>query len=335
MWKLFFLTCAALILSAVPVISQTRLAAFVVTFPDSGPYQPETMTWMRDTMEQVDDFYAEQSYGQFILQSDSFGVYLVNLDHTATRQMIAAAAQQAARDAGVDLSPYTKFLYISPMTDYARAGYGDATGAWIALTNAPYIPNYNMIAHELGHHLFGLLHAHGIICTDSNGNSVPIYAGRGSSCTSLDYGDTLDVMGSGHGHFNALTKANRGWLTAQAVTADGTYTLQPFESQGNGVKVLLVMNRQDFTYSLEYRQPIGFDQTWFFTDDPAYVFGVIVHRALNGSELLQMNAPANGLKRPAMLAGQTFCDSDGRLSLSVVSATSVGATVAVKFGHCR
>lgn len=330
---------AMLLSMAASVNAQTRLAVFVVTFPTADPYRAETMTWMQDTLARVDQFYAEQSYEQFNLQSDSFGVYTLNLDHTATRQAIATAAKQAAIDAGVDLSPYTAFLYLSPVTDYVRAGYGDNSGAWIALTSYVAAPGYSMIAHELGHHLLGLNHAHGLRCTDANGHSVPMPFTRGSSCQFLEYGDDLDVMGQGTGHFNALTKP---WLRAggpfdiQTISVSGDYRLEPFETQTPGLKALKVVG-SDWTYAVEYRQPIGFDvrQPW---TSPANVFrGVIVHLALNGSELLSMNPPdpVSGLRRPALEVGQTFCDKAGRVSMTLLSADTAGAVVRVKIGHCK
>jgi hypothetical protein len=54
----------------------------------------------------------------------------------------------------------------------------------------------------MGHNL-GLYHSHSYDC----GATV-----LGTSCTSSDYGDTLDIMGSSSGRFNAFQKERLGWL---------------------------------------------------------------------------------------------------------------------------
>jgi hypothetical protein len=334
--RILALSLACLVALSLPVSAQTRLAVFVVTFPSSDPAPVQTMDWMRQVMTSVDALYAEQSYGQFTTSSDVFGIYTVPLDQTAAHQELALAAKSAAASAGVDLSPYTGFVYISPQTNYVRAGYGDNFGVWIAgLPMYPWVPPVRSVSHELGHHLFGLLHAHGVVCVDSAGQSVPTGSAKGSTCTNQEYGDDLDVMGQGNGHFNAVTKRALGWLMPHVVTASGDYQLAPYESS-TGVRSLSVtVPKSPFTFLLEYRQPIGFDALQFYVN-PANVFhGVLVHRALNGSELLQMHEEEpTGLRRPALEVGQSWCE-DSRMKLTVLSADSTGAIVRVTFGHCK
>jgi hypothetical protein len=328
-----------------PAQAQTRLAVFVVTFPTSDPAPPQTMDWTRDLAAQVDAFHVEQSYGQYALTSDVFGIYTVPLDLNATHADIAAAAQQAAVAAGVDLSPYAGCgaslcaLYLSPQTTVVTVPYGDNTGAWIPGTTYPRVPSYQTALHELGHHLFGATHDHGYRCVDAKGQHVPMDFAKGSSCTYWEYGDDLSVMGQGFGHWSAVSKP---WLTAvgpwqiQSVPVDGDYPLAPFETATPGVKALRVTG-SDWTYVVEYRQPIGFDVPQQGSL-PANIFsGVIVHLSLAGSRLLFMNPPdpATGKRRPALTVGQTFCDGPGRVSLLLVSATPDGAVVRVNFGHCK
>ena len=62
--------------------------------------------------------------------------------------------------------------------------------------------NAVVAAHELGHN-FGLYHSHALEC-----GSVAM----GGSCSTIDYGDVLDVMGSGSPAFNAVQKDLLGWL---------------------------------------------------------------------------------------------------------------------------
>ena len=322
---------------ASPVSAQTRLAAFVVNFEGYEAPHADTMMWMTNVMAQVDAFYAEQSFGQFTLTSDVFGLYIVPLDINADRADVATAAQAAAMAAGVDLSPYTRFLYISPATNYVRAGWGDNTGAWIAgMAAYPSIPDMRSVAHELGHHIFSLLHAHGLRCVNSAGQSVPTGSAKGSTCTPWEYGNDLDVMGQGHGHFNAVTKHTLGWLVPQVITASGDYQIAPYESTTGVRSLSITVPKSPFTFLVEYRQPIGFDWLQYNVQPENAFHGVVVHMALNGSMQLQMNPvdPGTGRRRPALEVGQSWCE-DSRMKLTVLSADSTGATVRVKFGHCK
>ena len=78
-------------------------------------------------------------------------------------------------------------------------------------------------------HNFGLYHSHAWDC-----GAPPI----GTGCTSIEYGDTLDVMGGSSYHFNAFQKERLGWLNYGAsppitpVTASGTYSIDGYEAVG-------------------------------------------------------------------------------------------------------
>jgi len=316
--------------SGVAEAQTVRIATFVVTFPTSDPAPPPTMDWTRGLMTNVDAFYAEQSYGQFTLKSDVFGIYTVPLDSTATRPEIASAAQQAAIAAGVDLVPYgwsgviggaCHCVYISPSAAIDAAGFGDGLGVWTAASAYPSVPAVRLVSHELGHHLFGLNHANGMI----NGSSRSQF-------------DSLDVMGHGNGHFNAVTKTRLGWLIPLTVTDDGDYLLEPFE-QTTGLRALILQGgtqKQPQTYYVEYRQPIGFDtiQPW-----ARQAFeGAVVHLAPPQANtlLLEMTSSPNTIiDTPALTVGQTWCDDGGRLSVTPLSATPSGLLVRVMLGHCR
>jgi hypothetical protein len=325
------------------VAAQTRLAVIVVTFPASDPAPIQTIDWMRDVMADVDAYYAEQSYQQFSLASDVFGVYTVPLDATATRYEIAEEAKRAAVGAGVDLLAYTRFLYISPTTNSVHAGIADTSGAWIALTaQYPAIPSRWMAAHELGHHLFSLPHSPGLTCTDN----TPL-GSAGGSCQLQEYGNTLDVMGEGSGHFKLVTKHLLGWLTdtgplrMQTVTTSGDYELQPLESSQPGVKGLAIAvgtRKAPVFYYLEYRQPLGFDASLLWVD-PANVFNGVVfgYGAVIGSELLRMVPPLPDdpspsiIRTPALPVGQTYVDATANVQITVLSTDSAKAVVRVRW----
>lgn len=315
--------------------AQTRhVATVLVDFPDSQPfYSPEQiLEWTRQDMSATDAFYAEQSYGAFTVQSDVFGIFRVDLTQEATKADIAAAAQAALAASGVDTSLYSDWVYVSPTTNSVGGGYGDLSGVWIArLPTEVASPGFDTAAHELGHHFFGLLHAKG---------------------SSSGQGDTLDIMGSGRGHFNALIKARLGWLSdaglyrLRTVTQSGDYLIEPYESATAGVKALMV---QAFArkvpgtkYYFEYRQPIGFDayQPWAAPDNVFH--GALVHTPdiFTTASVLAAFNPNDGpypnvINRPALTVGQSFCNSDGRLRVTVLSESAAGLLVRIELGRCR
>lgn len=341
----FWVLCLGMTLMTKPVTmtvdpSPVKIAVLVATWPTADPlpvgYDP--IYWARVEVPQSDAFYAEQSYGQFEPNSDIFGVYTIPLDVTATRQDIARESKIAAVAAGVDLSLYQHFVYISPMTNSVAGGYGDLSGVWIAIESYPRAPQARMLSHELGHHFFGLTHAHALLCSDG----TALGETRGANCQLAEYGDTLDVMGIGYGHFNASTKKQIGWLTTtgayriQTVTVSGDYAIAPYERVG-GVKALTFRDKQGFSYTLEYRQRIGFDmaQTWTL---PENVFhGVVAHLDRNGLNLLRLS-PGTGtnIDTPALTVGATWCHRDGAFSVTTLSADENGAMVRIKLkGSCH
>ena len=88
-------------------------------------------------------------------------------------------------------------------------------------------------------HNFGLYHAHALDC---GGTTL------GTTCTSSDYGDTIDMMGlQSAGHFSAFQKERMGWLNYNLsppitiVQSSGIYPLDPFESLSTNPKALKIL----------------------------------------------------------------------------------------------
>ena len=109
---------------------------------------------------------------------------------------------------------------------------------------------FRILSHEMGHNL-GLYHSHSLDC-----GSVAI----GGTCSSTEYGDVLDVMGSGHDHFNAAQKERLGWLNWQQsppitdVTTTGAYTIDPYETLSAQPKALKIPVPGGDVFYVEYRQ---------------------------------------------------------------------------------
>ncbi|HSK29116.1 MAG TPA: peptidase M11, partial [Candidatus Limnocylindria bacterium] len=166
----------------------------------------------------------------------------------------------------------------------------------------------------------------------------------GGTCTSSDYGDTFDVMGSSSYHFNAFQKERLGWLDYNisppitTVQSDGVYWIAPYQAHTIDPKALKVFKSADSSgrrtfYYLEARRAIGFDAG--IANNSNVMNGVIVHMGTessgNSSYLLDMTPNTNSWSDPALTTGQTFSDPAAGVTFTVLSADSSGAMVSVTF----
>lgn len=313
----------------------------LVNFQDNTT-QPYTLAGSQSLMGTVDAFMRENSFQQTSVSSSVFGWYTLPLSSTTCDTAnIKTKALAAATGAGVNLSAYTRFVYVFPRTTACTwAGLaivgGSPTDAWI---NGAM--DQKTVAHEMGHNL-GASHAHSQNCDQS-----PI----GLSCSGYEYGDLEDTMGNGRGHYNAFGKEVLGWLNASGmpaittVQASGSYTLEPYSTASSGgAKAIKVLRSTDATtgentyYYLEFRQPTGFDSV--LSSQGNLVSGVTLRSASpsRGSFELDMSpnsntlAPAYDTMDGALPVGSTFTDSTAGLTITVTWANSTGAGVDITLG---
>jgi len=170
----------------------------------------------------------------------------------------------------------------------------------------------------------------------------------GTSCSSNEYGDILDMMGASHSaHFNAVQKERLGWLNSgvsppiTTVLASGTYTLETFEPVGSGAKALKILKSTDPStglrtwYYVESRQAIGFD-AFLAGEANNVVNGVLIHTGAEGngnaSYLLDLT-PATPVYYwwfdPALAAGQNFSDPTAGVSVTTSWVNGNAAAVTV------
>jgi hypothetical protein len=310
----------------------------LVNFQDN-PTQPYTLSTAQDVVfNQTSNFDMENSFQQAWLTGTVVGWYTLPISSsTCDVNSIASYANQAATSAGVNLGNYTHYVYAFPST--SSCGWwglgtigGSPSQAWIDGTLS-----LKVVGHEMGHNL-GLYHSHGWSCGSTT---------LGTNCSSLEYGDALDVMGNPNsGHFNAFQKENLGWLNygisppITSVQSNGTYSIGPFENQDSTAKALKILQSTDPTtgahtwYYVEFRQATGADA--FLSNNPNVLNGVLVHSAaddnLNSSELLDMVPSLNNFSDSALDVGQTFIDPAAGITLQTLSANSTGASVGVTFG---
>lgn len=313
------------------------------TESDPAPDKPYSVSTAQNVFNTTSNFDLENSYTQTWMTgvtnttaaADIVGWFTLNqsssvCDYSTT----ASLADQAATAAGVNLSQYTRKVYAFPQNSCTWWGLGTVGGnpsrSWI---NGSL--QLRVVAHEMGHNL-GLYHSHSLDC----GAAV-----IGGTCTSSDYGDYFDTMGSSSYHYNAYQKERLGWLNYNfsppitGVTSDGVYWIAPYETDTNEPKALKVLQSIDSSgrrtnYYVEFRRPIGFDAG--MSTNSNVMNGVLVHLGTessgNTNYLLDMTPETTSWSDPALTVGQSYNDSTAGVTFTVLSADATGANVSVTFG---
>jgi len=332
-------------------LGEQRTLVLLVNFQDQPNNKPWTIAETQDMVfGQTSDFFYENSYQQTWLSGDVHGWFTIAMSSTdmCSQPDIASQADAAATAAGVDLTSYSRFLYIFPQNTCSWSGLSTVGGnPSRSFINGAF--ELMIVGHELGH-AFGLYHSHGMNCT----NTVV-----GSNCPWIEYGDMLDIMGNRVAHINALQKEWLGWLghgsspSITTIETNGTYTLPPFETTESAAKALKVLRNIDPVtgkqnwYYLEYRQAIGFDS--FLTEYQPYLVtsnvlnGIVLHLGTeddrSSSFLLDMTPDSDNrtsssdLFDPALETGNTYSDSESGITISTQWTDTQGATVSVTLGQ--
>lgn len=322
-------------------LGEHKTLVILVNFQDN-PLQPYTVDDARAMFATTNDYFKENSHQQMWLNTDVAGWFTIaNSSSVCDTSAIATQAQAAASAAGYDLSAYQHLVYAFPQIACGWAGLssvgGNPSTTWITgkLELA-------VTGHELGHAV-GLFHGHSLECGATT---------LGSSCTTREYGDMLDLMGSARfAHVTAFNKERLGWLNTSAtppittVQSDGVFTLDAYAAGSTGTKALKIPKSTDPTtgqrtwYYVEFRPATGFDTE--FSAYPNVLNGVAIHTGTdsngNSSNLLDMT-PASGSTSyldwidPALTAGRSFEDSASGVSITADSVTSTQAVVTVRLG---
>jgi hypothetical protein len=324
--------------SVLPGVRDT--AVILVNFasnPTLEPWTPDAVSSRFFTdPDSVSAFYSEQSYGDVSLAGDVYGWYTItpaaagcNTSDWAGKAKLAASAD------GFLPANYDHVVYAFPSQASCNgwAGLGELPGrqSWLNGTIS-----VRVAAHELGHNM-GLHHASSLACT-SGVTPVAI----SSTCTTDEYGDPFDVMGSTLRHSNAWHLKQIGFMQSanvQTVSASGTYTITSAISRGtSGQTQLLRVPRAGTSpqryYDLELRSSGGvFDN--FLSTSPA-VLGVTIHEDPDPSVITQSllidttPGTGSGFGDAPLAAGRTF--TDGTVSVTVSSVSAGTATVDVVTG---
>jgi hypothetical protein len=321
--------------AASPSLGQQTLGVVLInwTGDQRQPWTPEEVRQqIFDGGASLNTFYKEESYDQISFAGDVLGWYTVDSPSTSCDTYYNSwtyQAFQAASAQGVDLNSYAHLMFVFPPSDCNWAGLGMVGGpySWINGTLDP-----RVTVHEMGHNL-GLHHANGYSCT-SGGTPVTI----SNTCTSMEYGDPFDVMGSGTNHNNGWHLQKLGVLApsnVKTITESGTYTMHSALAQTTEPTTLRIPRTHgpggsvlDYYY-LEVR-PSGGVFDYFHPLMPG-TGGV--HIRLNvdpsittQSKLLDSNPGTSWYFSDAPFhPGSSF--SDGNIGVSVTSVSGDEATV--------
>jgi hypothetical protein len=312
-------------LASSSTFGEQRTLVMLVNFQDN-PAQPYSWSHAYDTtFGPTSEFFRENSYGQTWLTGTVVGWLTLPMATPTSCDYygISSAAEQAAAGQGINVSQYSRRIIAFPQIGACGWwGLGNVGGnpsrSWI---NGSYA--VKVVAHELGHNL-GDYHSKSQSC-DLGG------------CSTSEYGDTHDIMGSPTAHFNAFQKERLGWLNygasppVQAVTASGSYWVDAMSIPGTNPKALRILKSTDGSgnrtwYYVEMRNQTGFDGS--------VGRAVLVHTGSEstGNSSMQIDLqPASGEQDLALDQGQTFTDTAIGLSIATVSLGSGGASISVTY----
>jgi M6 family metalloprotease-like protein len=311
----------------------------------------------------IDAYIQEMSYGKAWLIGDVFGWYEVDYDFTNcgigstwTGRNFTVEAM-AALDPYVYWPDYQRIIVITTSFPDPPCGIGATSWIWpeefdtedgLIQATWVFVPNEGMltinqpiaakaIAHELTHNM-GVWHENSYDCGDQTLDLDYV------NCNYQDYGSPFSNLGFfwKSYHVSGYHKDAIGWLDPEEVALveeDGIYRVYPLEwsnSVEKTIKIPLVnpitvryatsLTATLHTLYLDYRQPLGFDQTLdsltHFTD------GLLLYGALdipNQPALLLDATPesqpaefgANSDFHDAFLAiGETFYELGNCLSIT-------------------
>ncbi len=349
-------------------LGEQKTVVLLLNFPDFQS-QPFTKAIAQGKVftdpDSLNNYVKEVSYNQTFLSGQTYGWFTMpgNISNYCLTQTPSGfytncdfpkmrADALGVADSSVDFSNKDRVIMIFNGMTGASGTIGKTVGIqtldgainasfsylYATLINGDPIQNMTMY-HEFGHNL-GLMHSGSWDCgTNLVGSNLDNLE---QDCVVHAYGDGNDAMGISYRHYSAQGKERLGFIPVNQVqtkSSNGNYLLEQYELPSNGIKTIKIPVGHYLMYSLEYRQPVGFNAVM---TDPASsevpIDGVSVklHHQINGvvsnvsSVTLEKLAPPAPAVDFSVKVGQPFNDPYRNITVSLVSKTAQGVTINIQ-----
>lgn len=267
--------------SAQSTSNEHSAIVMMINFQDTKE-EPVSQGEINDMVfRRLKDYYLENSRNKVLITGKTVGWYTIpyTFNQSAEYQPIydwADAADKIAQENGVDLSKYSKRIYVLPKSDNLGKnidGLGTVENGIGKVWLHPKAP-LDTFAHEYGHTM-RVGHANERYCQDRGSD------GTYTNCYKREYYDFSSAMGLGNALFNAPHRWSLNYVSrAEVLYIDsndvGTYvrTLEPLNKNNSNLKIIKIRkkNEGDFYY-LSVRNQSGYDQKI----NLAYTAGVNIH----------------------------------------------------------
>jgi hypothetical protein len=253
----------------------------------------------------VNNNYRESSRGLVSFSGQVAGPYTINYSAAGSCDYLGwgAAAEAAAKAAGIDPSLYARVNYVTPSNStcgWSGLAYMPGRQSWVQSCSVT-----GVFSHELGHNL-SLHHA-----------ATPTY----------EYGDSSDPMGGAQMvDHNGANRTMAGWMptgSVQDVSAGGSYSVATISTNTTATSPqVLRLNKADTSeyYYISVRQGVNLDSNL----STSYVGNIAVHRATG-------TLPTKTYLLQNVAAGQSFSDATNGITVTNQGVSGGVATVGVSF----
>jgi len=296
----------------------------------------------------VDAYYQENSYGKDSIIGKTYGP----LDYAATSTCDTTNLTKTLRPMITDVCDQYSWV-MAPKQGCQWSGLAQVGTSTKPAKDTWYNASIGCVVtvQEPGHN-YGMNHSSSLNC------GTAFLTDTLAGCTHSEYGDRFDPMGGGCRHMNVWQKQYEQWFgacNAIKVRSSGTFNLLPTEIACDGVQSIQLpfpagktrlLNRPAggggaagmdtlTSYYLEYRTSLGFDK--------GMIPQVLVHTGTNPLSMTGqtrgaphtwiLNASAKGLTstQPGLVAGGSFADPAGGLTVTVVSLDADKAVIQVDY----
>jgi MYXO-CTERM domain-containing protein len=305
----------------------------------------------------VNAFYIENSYGMDSLTGKTYGPsdYPMTTCDTSGLSKTVKAAIKAADPTSASCAQWS-FVMVGKVSACSWGGLAQVGSPAKPSTDTWYNNSIGCVVtvQEPGHN-YGMNHSSSMTCS----GGTPISDDM-TSCAHSEYGDRFDPMGGGCRHMNGYQKWYQGWMqgcNGVKTANSGTFHIMPLEKACNGLQTLELMFPAGKTrlfarpaggggsagmdtltsWYLEYRTSQGLFDTGIVPQVLVHVGPDATVTSKGGGPhmwLVDASASATAGKlgqNPGMVAGGSFSDPAGGLTVTVMSMDAEKAVVNVQY----